>query len=211
MSRSSWFVAVIVLGAACGPSKYGSGPGSGGGTDAAGGTGLSVDAPACATDVVMANPVPLDLFLMLDQSRSMTETVSGGSTKWAAVTGAMTTFMAQPGLDGVSVGLQYFGLPGSGGGLGDSCTASDYAAAAVEIAPLPGVASTINASIAAHSPTSQTPTSAALQGAVDHAATWAHAHPSDAVAVILATDGEPTECDTRPDQHRRDRRRGHAR
>lgn len=132
---------------------------------------------------------------MLDQSGSMTETVAGGGTKWSAVTGALDSFLVQPNLTGFSVGLQYFGLP-TGGGLTDSCTASDYATAAVEIAALPGAASALMTSIAAHSPTSGTPTSAALQGAIMHASAWATSHPGHVTAVVLATDGDPAECNT---------------
>ncbi len=165
---------------------------------------------------------------MLDQSGSMSDSVPGG-TKWSAVTGALNSFLQQPGLTGLSFGLQYFALPSSGGtcsaltcnttadcgasacgpclanacvgaigmtGGGDSCTASDYAKAAVEIQPLPGVAPMIQSSMSGHSPSTGTPTSAALQGAIDHAASWAGSHTGDAVAVILATDGDPEECDT---------------
>ena len=193
----SKFVMLVGVLAACGPSKGFPGQGQqpgGGGVDSGNGD-LTIDAPACATSVVTAQKVALDLFVMFDQSASMDESVSGG-TKWSTVTGALTTFLGQPGLDGVSVGIQYFGLPDSGGGFSDSCTASDYATAEVEIAPLPGVASHIISSMNAHSPTTSTPTSAALQGAIDHASAWAAAHTGDATAVILATDGEPTECQT---------------
>ena len=137
---------------------------------------------------------PLDIYIMLDQSGSMDDTVSGGGTKWTAVTSALNSFLTQPGLTGFSVGLQYFGL--ETGGFGDSCTASDYATAAVEIAALPGAAGALTTSINAHSPTTATPTSAALQGAVDHAKAWAGAHQGDVTAVVLATDGDPSECDT---------------
>ncbi len=78
----------------------------------------------------------------------------------------------------------------------DSCTASNYATPAVEIAPLPGVAPAITTAIAAHSPSTSTPTSAALQGTVDHCQSWATAHPGHVVIGLLATDGDPTECDT---------------
>src|SRR5205823_711503 len=44
--------------------------------------------------------------------------------------------------------------------------------------------------------TTSTPTSAALQGAIDHATAWATAHTQDVVIALLATDGDPTECDT---------------
>ena len=167
---------------------------------------------------------------MLDQSGSMSDSVSGGGTKWAAVTAALKSFVQQPNLNGISVGMQFFGLPpGGGSGTcsvvscstnadcgpaacgpctagfcsgalgsigGDSCTASDYSTASVEIAPLPGVANAIVTAMGGHSPTTGTPTSAALQGAIDHAKSWASSHTSDAVAVILATDGDPEECDT---------------
>jgi hypothetical protein len=191
----SKFMSLAIVLAACGPSaKTLPGNNNGGGVDSGTNGGLSVDAPACATSVVTAQKVALDLFIMLDQSASMDENVSGG-TKWSTVKSALTTFLGQPGLDGVSVGIQYFGLPDSSG-FTDSCTASDYAKAEVEIAPLPGVASAITSSINAHSPTTSTPTSAALQGAINHASMWAGTHPGEAVAVILATDGEPTECTT---------------
>ena len=193
-ASSIFVVGVFALGSACGPSKVNEHGVDGGGGGGRG--GLTIDAPSCATSVVTAEQVALDLYVMLDQSASMSDTVSGGGTKWSAVTAAITTFLGQSGLAGVSVGLQYFGLPASGGGFNDSCTASDYAHAAVEIAPLPGVNAAITSSLAQHSPSTSTPTSAALQGAVDHAKTWAQAHTMDAVAVILATDGDPTECDT---------------
>jgi hypothetical protein len=164
---------------------------------------------------------------MLDQSGSMSDSVGGGGTKWSAVTSAIDTFTQQPGLDGVSVGLQYFAQPQGGGqctqltcvhdsdcgpmscgpcvvgfcaGIittgADSCNAADYAHADVEIAPLPGVATAIHTSMGHHSPSTSTPTSAALQGAIDHASAWGHAHAGDAAVVVLATDGDPTECDT---------------
>jgi len=194
----SKFVCIVGVLAACGPSKGFPGQGQqpgGGGVDSGNGGGLTIDAPACATSVVTAQKVALDLFIMLDQSGSMDDAVTGG-TKWTAVTSALQTFLGQPGLDGVSVGIQYFGLPDSSGGFSDSCTASDYAKAEVEIAPLPGVASQIISSMGAHSPSTATPTSAALQGAIDHATTWQAAHPGEVTAVILATDGDPSECQT---------------
>ena len=218
-------VLLLVAITACGPSTH-HGPGDDD-SNGDGGNQGTTDAPACATSVVKADKIPLDLYVMLDQSSSMSDSVSGGGTKWSTVTSALGTFVQQPGLDGVSVGIQYFGVPSGGGtcsvlscnvdadcgaaacgpcvanvclGLvssaGDSCTASDYAMPSVEIAPLPGVASQIVSSMGMHSPTTGTPTSAALQGAVDHAKAWKQSHPSDAVVAVLATDGDPSECDT---------------
>ncbi len=180
----------------------------------------------CAGTATKAQELPLDIYIMLDQSGSMLDTVAGGGTKWDAVTSALKSFLQQPGLGGISVGIQYFGVPPGGGGtncacptnvcttpgdicLGgicficatmsggtDSCNAADYAKPDVEIAALPNSAPALINSINGHSPNTSTPTSAALQGAVDHAKAWATQNPNHVVIDILATDGDPTECDT---------------
>jgi len=229
------FVFILIAGlVSCGPAtRNGShGDDDDSGSDGGGSNGLG-DGSACAASMVKADQVPLDMMIMLDQSSSMSDSVAVGGDKWSAVTGALTAFVQQPSLTGVSVGINYFGLPagsantctvssctvnadcgaaacgpcevipglggfclGSIAAGGDSCTAADYAGAAVEIAPLPASASSIVTSMAGHSPTTSTPTSAALQGAIDHATTWQQSHAGDAVVVVLATDGDPTECDT---------------
>jgi hypothetical protein len=220
---------------ACGPSsRNGTGDDDdGNGHTDANNNNNGGDGAICASSKVKAEMTPLDIMVMLDQSSSMTDTVSGGGDKWDAVTGAIKAFVQQTGLNNMSMGIQYFGLPsgsaatctattcmvdtdcgatacgpcfGAGTGVpgfclgalssgGDSCTAADYSTADVEIAALPGVGSHIISSMAAHSPTTSTPTSAALQGAEDHAKSWAMSHAGDAVVVVLATDGDPTECD----------------
>ena len=112
--------------------------------------------------------------------------------KWPAVTGALNSFFTQPSAAGIGVGIQYFGL---GGGL-SSCTPSDYATPEIEIAPLPGSASALSTSLSGHSPSTDTPTFPALQGAVDHAKSWATAHTGHVTIVVFATDGDPSStCD----------------
>jgi hypothetical protein len=163
----------------------------------------------------IAQQIPLDMYIMFDQSGSME------GDKWTSVTSAMKTFVQQPDAAGIGVGIQYFGLAPTGscpatcktdadcgacgpcvpffgicsGGLGgDSCNAADYAKPEVEIAPLPGVAQAIIASIDKHSPSTGTPTHPALDGAIQHAKAWASAHPTHAVITVLATDGQPSGC-----------------
>ncbi len=197
------------------------GPGSGGddGFDAgAVSDGSVTDASACAAESTKAEQLPLDMYIMLDQSGSMSDPVSGGGTRWAAVTSAFKTFVNQPGTAGIGVGIQYFPFTTCGcaveadcGALGpcifgtcfgcalmsggDSCIAADYAKPDVEIAPLPGVAGALIASIDKHGPTGGTPTSAALQGAIDHAKEWGMKNPNHVVIDVLATDGQPSGCD----------------
>jgi len=77
---------------------------------------------------------------------------------------------------------------------GDSCTVADYATPAVPIALLPGAAAALTASLGAHAPNGNTPTAAALEGAIDGAKTFAAANPAHSVVAVLATDGIPDEC-----------------
>src|SRR6185295_8827525 len=70
------------------------------------------------------------------------------------------------------------------------------AKAETPIAPLPGNAQPILDSLARHMPSTATPTSPALQGAVDFSKQWAIDHPGRTVVVVLATDGGPSQCDT---------------
>ena len=77
--------------------------------------GLDPDG-GCAGEATTAQQLPLDMYIMLDQSGSMGDPVQGGGDKWQAVTSALNAFVTQPGLSGISVGIQYFGLPPGGGG-----------------------------------------------------------------------------------------------
>jgi Mg-chelatase subunit ChlD len=165
-------------------------------TDAGTISGPSTIDAACAFSTQMGQQQGLNAYMMLDYSASMTM-----DNKWPGVTGAINSFIQQP-TSGISVGMQYFAVANPDAGLfglipvvGDSCDPTLYAQPAIEIAPLPGVAAQITASLAKHNtPSTGTPTTAALQGAINHATTWAKAHPADATIVILATDGDPDEC-----------------
>ena len=77
-----------------------------------------------------------------------------------------------------------------------NCDVPTYTTPDVAIATLPGAAMPIVNSLNAQMPAGRTPTSAALQGALDHASSFLSSNPSHTVAVVLATDGLPTECDT---------------
>jgi hypothetical protein len=81
-----------------------------------------------------------------------------------------------------------------GGASNDSCNAADYANPDVPIAPLPAVGSLIVSSMNAHSASGGTPTSAALQGAVDYSKQWAAQNPTHVVITVLASDGNPSGC-----------------
>lgn len=68
------------------------------------------DGGACLSQVRKGEALPLDMYVLLDKSSSMTETTSTGATKWDAIRAALESFLDDPGSAGIGVGLQYFPL-----------------------------------------------------------------------------------------------------
>jgi hypothetical protein len=58
----------------------------------------------CVGDKSMGQPVPLDVYVMLDISKSMTEP----TTKWDAVKAALNAFFNDPASQGLAAAIQYF-------------------------------------------------------------------------------------------------------
>jgi hypothetical protein len=148
------------------------------------------EADVCHATSIEAEQVPVDVFMMIDQSISMLDPDISGGTRWGGIVDALTQFVQAPESSGLGVGLQYFGL----GLAGVSCSPDDYAVAEIEIGALPENAQAIVTSIGQHIPSSVTPTPPALQGALMHAAAYKMQHATHAVVVLLVTDGEPDFC-----------------
>ena len=92
-----------------GSSSTGGSNGTGGGSSTGGvsGTDASLDG-ACAASTVGAQPVPLDLYFLMDSSKSMNDQTGAGTTKWSAVSSALNTFFTDAGSAGLGVALKYF-------------------------------------------------------------------------------------------------------
>jgi len=198
-----------------------SGGAGGGGTGASGGglfggsgNGGSGGLQGCATDTVLGEPVPINMVVMLDQSGSMNDDVGGGATRWEAVTGALSSFMAQAPAD-LGLGIQYFPLfqtapvpcvdnTPCGPGVCNlgfclpepayECTSASYGVLEVGIGNVSTNAALIDANLLLHSPFGATPTGPALSGAIDAAKASAAGDPDRRSVVVLATDGLPTQC-----------------
>jgi hypothetical protein len=86
-----------------------------GGASGAGGSMVN----ECVGDKSMGQPVPLDVYVMLDISRSMLD-LAGTGSKWDAVKAALNAFFNDPASGGLSTAIQYFPirLPN----VPDSCT-----------------------------------------------------------------------------------------
>ncbi len=90
--------------AAATPSTGGS---NGTGGTSSGNADASLDG-ACAASSTGAAPVPLDLYFLMDSSLSMKETTGAGTTKWSAVSAALSAFFTDSGSAGLGVALKYF-------------------------------------------------------------------------------------------------------
>ncbi|HEY3234114.1 MAG TPA: vWA domain-containing protein [Polyangiaceae bacterium] len=156
--------------------------GSGGSTSC---TGVSSEAEA----------LPVDMYIMMDRSVSMTTIPPGGTlSRWDGVKAAIQQFVNDPRATGIGAGIQYFPASTDPQDTVTNCNASNYATPAVEIGLLPGNAMALTQSIQATQPAGFTPTYAALDGALQHAKAWATAHPSRTTVVVFVTDGYPTQC-----------------
>jgi len=141
---------------------------------------------ACASTVSQAKQVPVVLVFMFDRSGSMGDSIGGGQTKWSALVPALEAFFADPKSAGISASLQFFMQP-------DECNVAAYFAPLVPVTALPNSTAFATA-INAISPSGETPTQPALQGALQYAAQQVAQTPGAKVAVVLVTDGEPNGC-----------------
>jgi hypothetical protein len=141
----------------------------------------------CSAVVSAAEGIPLDLYVMFDQSGSMS-TPSGGGTRLDSVRAALTDFMQDDRSSGLGIGIGYFGyLP-----LGQtSCDAARYEKAAVPVGALPGNLGPMLQSLGAIVPVGETPTAAAIRGGCSYASSWKKAHPERLTVFLLITDGVP--------------------
>ncbi len=72
------------------------------------------DGEACSATSQAAEPYPLDMYVMMDQSGSMSDPAGllpTSPTKWKAVAAAFNSFMQNTTSTGLSMGIQYFPLP----------------------------------------------------------------------------------------------------
>ncbi|HXK20771.1 MAG TPA: vWA domain-containing protein [Polyangiaceae bacterium] len=200
-----------------GPSSSGNGGSpSGNGASSAGGVNLAMGgsislttggatgegqagaaADTCARDTQKAEQLPADLFILLDQSGSMT--IEGN--RWDPVTTALKAFIQSPTSSGLGVGLQYFPLGASMTEDPAICLPANYVTPAVPLGPLPNQAMALVASIDAHFFTAAqgtdaahwgTPTLPAVAGALQYLAGEATKHPERRPFLLLATDGLPS-------------------
>jgi len=172
---------------------------------------LSRDA-ACAAEPVPAEPVALDLYLMLDRSASMTlpqqvvpNCKVGDTTeaRWCYAINALAGFFSAPTSNGMGVALQFF-PHGSCGWVstteqnccttGSCCNGAEDAVPTVALGRLPGHEQALIGALNAQSPLgTTTPLEAALRGLVSY--TSQAKQPNRSMVAVLVTDGDPNGCE----------------
>lgn len=144
----------------------------------------------CAATSSKAKLTPVNMVVMVDRSGSMGDTTEDPSfdpaLRWVPVTSALKSFFSDPASAGMRANLTYF--PDAA----DSCTAGGYSASMVPLTDLPSGA--FATSIDATSPKGDTPTRAAIDGAIAQAQAIRASHPGEKTVIIFATDGEPYGC-----------------
>lgn len=161
----------------------------------------SVSDGVCASRVFAAQPVPLNIYLMIDRSGSMQE-----GNKWGQSMAALRGFVEDPDTSGLRVALRFFGDDEPVAGCsGDACNVDACAQPLVEAAEL-------STSVGAEDGQERalveilehtlplngfgTPIYPALGGALKWAKEYKSAHAQEKAAVVFVTDGEPNGCDS---------------
>jgi hypothetical protein len=133
--------------------------------------------------------LPVDLFIVVDRSDSMSDATADGASKWSATKSALRDVLLHVSPT-MGIGLSFF----PSAGHPSSCMVSDHVEDAV---PIDGAAQTRDVALALLervNPDGSTPTAPALSAALQLAGAHGQAHPDRSVVVVLATDGKPTAC-----------------
>ncbi len=151
-------------------------------------TGMPTEAiDSCAQTGSEAQPVQLDIIVLLDRSGSMY------GTNWVGATSALKQFVQDPASDGINLGILYFPVDAPADNL--VCNPVHYQDLAVPLGLLPQHAPNIVQSIDSQLPNGgSTPMYGALEGTLRAASEQQLAQPDHKVIVVFASDGDPNSC-----------------
>ena len=151
------------------------------------GSGGSGGDMGCLTTEAEATQSPLDIVVLLDRSSSMSGNV------WDSTVNALTQFFNSPGGPNISAAMSYFPAPGNA----PECLPASYDPPHVPMSDLTVGANVLVTDLQAQTPSGDyTPTHGGLYGSLLFANDHQDANPDRVVIVVLASDGDPTSCDT---------------
>ncbi|WP_437910140.1 DNRLRE domain-containing protein [Sorangium sp. So ce327] len=175
--------------------------------------------PACAATASATQSRPVTLFVALDRSTSMRQTVSGvdvSADRWIPATNALKSFFQDPASAGLGVAFRFWPHDNPGPcNDNPSCPPAGGGGCALPLVPFNGAAADrlteesaamgdqqeiklMQAFIHFPTPNGETPMYPALDGATTWANNYKDAHPEEEVAVVFITDGVPSSCNTIP-------------
>lgn len=149
------------------------------------------DLPPCFAESREGKGIPIDFYFLVDKSNSMGSD-AGMQSRWTAMANALNTFVRSPMSAGLGAGVNFF--PKSSTGNNTLCAVNDYRVPDVPIALLPDVAPRIAAALAAQRLGPGTPTTPALEASLAYAKAEKIARATRDVAVVLVSDGQPSQC-----------------
>ncbi|AUX23557.1 keratin associated protein 5-1 [Sorangium cellulosum] len=171
--------------------------------------------PGCIATASISLVRPVTLFVSLDKSLSMVRNNANedvSDDRWEPATDALKDFFADPESAGLGVALRFWPHNNPGNCNGDPYC--QYDGCANPIVPFDGTTAQrltadlapidqqevrlISAIDSVEPPAGGTPMYGALHGATTWAINYKNAHPEEEVAVVLVTDGIPTDCVTAP-------------
>ncbi|WP_437766963.1 vWA domain-containing protein [Sorangium sp. So ce281] len=176
------------------------------------------ESPACIATASVSLVRPVTLFVALDRSTSMRRSTIATyddtiDDRWYPATDALKAFFQDPASAGLGVAFRFWPHNNPGTCDGSSCPAGG-GDCANPLVPFDGTAARrltedpapwdqqenalVNAINSVVLPNGETPMSVALDGATSWAITYKNAHPEEEVAVVLVTDGIPSDCNTVP-------------
>lgn len=170
------------------------------------------EASVCVDETASADPLPLDIYFMLDASTSMSSPAGLGAagdcnaappfvpsvnSRWCKAVNAIAGYVSSPQAAGNRAALQYFQVYS-----GHNCNGAAYAIPSVGLGQLPGSFSGHAQTLVQQNPGglnwaypfSGTPTEAGLRGLAQFTA--ANKTPGRIIIGVLVTDGLPGSCST---------------
>jgi hypothetical protein len=172
--------------------------------DSASGGGSSGGSLAeCATSRNSGELVPVNMFVMMDNSLSMEQ-----QNKWSQASSAMIAFFEDPSTGGLDIALRFFDQPDAGAGCNEQACANDTIDACSQpevplgtVTEQPGdpQESALVGAVNGQQPdVAGTPLFAALSGATQWALAEQASNADEQMVVVFVTDGEPRQEDSCP-------------